>query len=40
MRDEFEQDARLGLIFSNIREIVEHDEIIHVELLEGAELTS
>jgi hypothetical protein len=37
MRDEFEQDAGLGLILTNIRDVVEHDEIVFVELLEGAD---
>src|ERR1700675_4645188 len=37
MRNEFEQDAGLGLILTNIRDVVEHDEIVFVELLEGAD---
>jgi hypothetical protein len=37
MRDEFEQDAGLGLILTNIRDVVEHDEIVFVELIEGAD---
>src|SRR5580658_6160079 len=37
MRDEFEQDAGLGLILANIRDVVEHDEIVFVELLKGAD---
>src|SRR5271155_621517 len=37
MRDEFEQDAGLGLILTDIRDVVEHDEIVFVELIEGAD---
>src|SRR6202795_1733263 len=35
MRNEFEQDAGLGLILTNIRDVVEHDEIVFVEPIEG-----
>ena len=37
MRDEFEQDAGLGLILSNVREIVANNEIILVEFFESAD---
>jgi hypothetical protein len=37
MGDEFEQDAGLGLILANIRDVVEDDEVVFVELLEGAD---
>src|SRR5450631_1694358 len=37
MRDEFEQDAGLGLILADIGEVVEHDEIEFIQLFKGAD---
>src|SRR5437762_190887 len=37
MRDEFEQDAGLGLILPDIGKVVEDDEVELIELLEGAD---